>query len=108
MFYKSKDKDNLICQIEVNDHCVTVFGRVNDDPKRWSGPMQDLIKAVNPEVKCHFSDEERAKFHPKGSPKKTGYKYFHHVHSKHSLNETLERVKSWLPKDIEEQLNANY
>lgn len=107
-FYKSEDKDSLICQIEINDKCVTVYGRVNDNHSHWAPEMQKLIDAISPKVGCHRSDEERATFHPKGSPKKIGYKYFHHVHSDFDLEETLNKVKPWLPKDLEEQLNAKY
>lgn len=94
------DPNSLICRIEVVEgQCVTIFGRVNDDPKRWSEEMQKLIKAVSPNTTCHRSDEERARFHPNGSPKKTGYKYFHHVHSDFDLEETLKRAANWLPKE---------
>lgn len=100
-FYKSEDINSLICQVEVNDHCVTLYGRVKDNPEKWAGPMQELIKAVSPNTTCHRSDEERARFHPKGSPKKVGYKYFHHVHSDFDLKETLARARPWMPKDLE-------
>ncbi len=97
-----EDKEALVCRIEVTDICVTVFGRVNDNPAIWAPRMQDLIKALGPLSTAHKSPSERLKFHPKGSfGKGTGYRYFHHVHSPHSLKTTLKLIDEWLPRDMQ-------
>lgn len=106
MFYTSSDKNSLICEIEVNDQCVTLFGRVRDDNDKFAPQMQDLIKAIDPDTEAHFEQEERDRFHPEGSPKKVGKYYFHHVHSKHDLKETLRRADPWMPEDLRERLNG--
>lgn len=102
---ESNDTSKLICKVEITDHCVTFYGRCFDDYPRFSEEMQDLIKAVKPDTTAHFSDEERAKFHPDGGPRKNKYKYIHHVHMPGTDIERAKEVASpWLPEDIKEKL----
>lgn len=96
----STDDESLICAVEVvPNKCVTLFGRVNENPKYYSQAMQDLVKAIDPEQISH-TDEDRDSFHPFGSPKKSGVKNFHHVHSMHDITETIARSNKWLPEDL--------
>jgi len=74
------DDDSLICRVEKTDKCITLYGRANDDYSRWAPIMHEMVKSAKPQSTAHYSDEERMLFHPNGSPKKRGYKYFHHVH----------------------------
>lgn len=87
VFLKDNDPNYLVSQIEINDRCVTVYMRTNDDQKTLMGPTRDLIKAIDPEVTVH-TPETRAEYHPHGKAK-DHYKYFHHVHSPHDLDTTL-------------------
>lgn len=99
---ESNDTDSLICRIEiVHKKCVTVFGRVADDHERWGGEMEDLVKTINPDVTTHLDDITRKHFHPNGSPKKTGYKYFHHCHIPWDrYAETLDKLERWMPNSF--------
>ena len=98
--YESTDQESLVVRIEQTKDVVTIYGRVNDDYVRWADEMQQLIKAIKPDTTAHFSDEARKKYHPNGSAKGRGYKYFHHVHSTHSLKDTVELIKPWMPKGM--------
>jgi len=99
-FFKSDDKSALISQIEVNDHCVTIYGRVRDNSKKWAPEMARLIAAVRPDTTVHLDPETRAMYHPLGSVRKTNYPYIHHVHSPRPLKDTLKLVANWLPDDL--------
>jgi hypothetical protein len=97
---ESTEEDALICRIEiVPKQCVTIFGRVRDSEDKWRTEMDALIATINPEVTAHFDELTRRRFHPKGSPKKTGYKYFHHCHIPWSeAGDTLPKLEQWMPK----------
>lgn len=77
-------EDHVINKVEVvevtpNALVFTYFGR-NIEGGIWPEEMQKVISLIKSDTTAHFSDEERAEFHPNGSPKKNGVRYFHHVH----------------------------
>ena len=106
MIFHCGDRDYLVCKVEVIPHvCVTLYGRVRDSSSTWAVKMQDLIRRVRPETKAHFSDKERDKYHPQGSPKKTGYWYFHHVHIPGELcSELVEDIQEFLSPRLHDAL----
>jgi hypothetical protein len=67
--------------------------------------MQDLIKTVKPDTTAHFSDKERAMYHPNGSAKGRGYRYFHHVHVPGQVTpELIEAIRPYASTDLISQL----